>query len=123
MISLPVSRVQSHNQPIPSLPSGYEVQNGTLFYKGIDLMSFIERPLIANGRIDMPTTPMYIRHLPSLRDNFMSLRHWFDVAKAQTGFPGELTIAYASKANPSEPVARTVLQMGAAHECSSRVRR
>jgi len=119
MISLPVSRVQSHTQPTPSLPSGYEVQNGTLFYKGIDLMSFVERPLIANGRIDMPTTPMYIRHLPSLRDNYTSLRRWFDVAKAQTGFPGVLTIAYASKANPSEPVARTVLQMGAAHECSS----
>ncbi len=82
-------------------------------------MSVIQRPVNNQGRIEMPTTPLYIRYLPALRSNYHALRRWFDVAKTRTEFPGDFTIAYASKANPSEPVARTILQAGAAHECSS----
>ncbi|MEP7285527.1 MAG: hypothetical protein ABI947_07145 [Chloroflexota bacterium] len=113
------SRVRLLNQPTPTLPSGFNVSNGRLFYQDIDLMSLIQRPVNSRGRIEMPSTPLYIRRLPALRDNYEQLKRWFNIAKEQTDFPGELTIAYASKANPSEPVARTLLQMGAAHECST----
>jgi len=44
---------------------------------------------------------------------------WFEIAKFVTGYPGAFTLAFASKANPSEPVARTLLQSGTAYECSS----
>jgi len=119
MTASPDSRVESLHQQAPTLPTGFYVQNGRLFHQGIDLMSFVQRPVNNQGRIELPSTPLYIRRLPALRDNYAALEHWFEVAKEQTGFPGKLTVAYASKANPSEPVARTLLQMGAAHECSS----
>jgi arginine decarboxylase len=101
------------------LPGQSEVHNGHLLRYGIDLMSLLHHPVISHEQIMMPATPTYIRHLPSLRHNYEDLHRWFQVAKARTGFPGELTVAYASKANPSEPVVRTLLQTGAAYECSS----
>src|SRR5260221_9270130 len=119
MTATPDSRVRMLHQKTPSLPNGFHVQNGRLYHQGIDLMAFIQRPVNNHGQIETPTMPLYIRRLPALRDNYNALGQWFDVAKEQTGFPADLTIAYASKANPSEPVARTLLQMGAANECSS----
>jgi arginine decarboxylase len=122
MIDSPESRVSLREQPAQvaqTLPTGFEIQNGKLFYHGIDLMSLVQRPVNNRGRIEMPSTPLYVRRLPALRSNYLQLQDWFESAKRQTDFPGEMTIAYASKANPSEPVARTILQMGAAHECSS----
>src|SRR5258707_9894518 len=119
MTASPDSRVESLHQQFPTLPDGFYVQNGRLIHQGIDLMSFVQRPVNNQGRIELPSTPLYIRRLPALRDNYSALEHWFEIAKERTGFPGRLTVAYASKANPSEPVARTLLQMGAAHECSS----
>ena len=119
MTATPDSRVRQHHQDTPALPNGFEVHNGRLYHRGIDLMAFAQRPVNNHGHIETPAMPLYIRRLPALRDNYNALEHWFEVAKELTGFPCELTIAYASKANPSEPVARTLLQMGAAHECSS----
>src|SRR5258708_8837330 len=119
MTATPDSRVRLLHKKTPTLPNGFSVQNDRLYHQGIDLMAFVQRPVNNHGHIETPTMPLYIRRLPALRDNYNALGQWFDVAKEQTGFPGELTIAYASKANPSEPVARTLLPMGAAHECSS----
>lgn len=82
-------------------------------------MTIVDHPVYHRGQIEMPTTPMYIRYLPALRENYEQLLHWFENAKALTGFPGNLTVAYASKANPAEAVVRTLLQTGAAYECSS----
>jgi arginine decarboxylase len=62
---------------------------------------------------------VYVRHLPSLRANVSQLHEWFAAAKRRTNYPGTLTIAYASKANPAAPVVRTLLQAGTAYECSS----
>jgi arginine decarboxylase len=119
MIASP--EIESRAQPafLPTVPDGIQVYNDRLFFRGIDLMSIVQRPIYNRGRIEMPTTPMYIRYLPALRQNYEQLHRWFEVAKAQTGFPGSLTVAYASKANPAEPVVRTLLQAGAAYECSS----
>ncbi len=119
MIASPESRVQFFPHPLPSLPDGFEVYNGRLFHRDLDLLSFIQHPLNNQGRIEMPATPLHVRHLPSLRENLQQLHQWFEVARDVTGFPGTLTVAYASKANPSEPVVRTLLQAGAAYECSS----
>jgi arginine decarboxylase len=119
MIASPESRIQVFPQPLPSLPDGFEVYNSRLFYHDLDLLSFVQRPLNNQGRIEMPTTPLYLRYMPSLRDNFHQLHQWFEVASQRTGYPGALTVAYASKANPAEPVVRTLLQAGAAYECSS----
>src|SRR5581483_8011565 len=119
MIASPESRVQVFPQPLPSLPDGFEVYNGRLFHHDLDLLSFVQRPLNNQGRIEMPTTPLYVRYLPSLRDNYYQLHQWFAAASHRTGYPGTLTVAYASKANPAEPVVRTLLQAGAAYECSS----
>ncbi|MCC7449213.1 MAG: hypothetical protein IT324_17470 [Anaerolineae bacterium] len=120
MIATPESsRVQFAYPQAPVLPVGFEVYDGRLFQRGLDLMSLIEHPIAHQGRIEMPTTPIYVRYLPALRSNYHQLYHWFDVAKTRTGFPGGLEVAYASKANPAEPVVRTLLQEGAAYECSS----
>src|SRR5262249_22989469 len=51
--------------------------------------------------------------------NYRNLHQWFAQAKTLTGFPGDLTVAFASKANPAEPVVRTLMQEGAPYECSS----
>src|SRR5579859_792364 len=119
MAETPESYFSTPHQQVSQLPHGFQVQNGRLVHQGIDLMSLVQHPVNSQGRIEMPTTPLYIRRLPALRSNYLALEGWFSAAKAETGYPGELTIAYASKANPSEPVARTLLQMGAAQECSS----
>jgi arginine decarboxylase len=120
MIATPDSTsVQFIRSTAPSLPPHFEVSNGRLHYQGLDLLSFIQHPVNNQGRIEMPTTPMYVRYLPALRASYEQLHHWFQVAKTRTGFPGDLTVAFASKANPAEPVVRTLLQTGAAYECSS----
>jgi len=103
----------------PALPEGYEVHNGRLFQHGIDLMSLVQSPVVVDAHLERPVTPMYIRRLPALRDNFNNLYTWFQQAKAQVDYPGTLTVAFASKANPSEPVVKTLLMEGAAYECSS----
>src|SRR5258706_7148972 len=114
MIASP--EIESRAQPafLPTVPDGIQVYNDRLFFRGIDLMSIVQRPIYNRERIEMPTTPMYIRYLPALRQNYEQLHRWFEVARATTGFPGSLTVAYASKANPAEPVIRTLLQAGAA---------
>ena len=61
-----------------TLPAGFEVQNGKLFYEGIDLMSLIQRPVNNRGRIEMPSTPLYVRRLSALRGNYEQLEHWFE---------------------------------------------
>src|SRR5579859_6515015 len=119
MAATPESTFSTPHQQISELPNGFQVQNGRLFHQGLDLTALVQRPVNSQGRIELPTTPLYVRRLPALRNNYQALERWFAAAKAETDFPGQLTIAYASKANPSEPVARTLLQMGAAQECSS----
>lgn len=96
----------------PALSPDYAIAEGRLFYKGLDVAALAEQPG-ADG------APVYVRHLPSLRHNAWQLAEWFRIAKERTGYPGGLTLAFASKANPSEPVVRTLLQSGTAYECSS----
>jgi len=96
----------------PALPRGFQLLDNRLFYKGLDTLP------LSQLSDEMPA-PIYVRHLPSLRDNVAQLQSWFDIAKVHTGYAGDLTIAYASKANPSQPVVRTLLQAGTAYECSS----
>jgi arginine decarboxylase len=103
----------------PALPAGYEVADGRLFYRGLDVLALVERPVFVNGRLERPATPLYVRRLSALRENYEYLRAVFAAAKAQVGYPRDMLIAYASKANPSAPVVKTVLQAGAAYECSS----
>lgn len=103
----------------PALPEGFEVRAGCLFHRGLDLMTLINTPLEYQGQLTQPATPMYVRRPESLRDNFRQLHAWFEGAKAEIAYPGSLMVAFASKANPSQPVARTLLNAGAAYECSS----
>lgn len=95
----------------PTLPTDFAVHDNRLFYKGIDVLALAHEA-------EMPSQT-HIRHLPSLRANVSKMHEWFNNAKSRTGFPGQLTLAYASKANPSEPVVKTLLQAGTAYECSS----
>jgi len=101
---------QTHSpvSPLPALPRGFKVFSDRLFYKGLDVLALAESD-----------SPVHVRHLPSLRANVAQLHDWFGTAKRRTGFTGTLTVAYASKANPSQPVVRTLLQTGTAYECSS----
>lgn len=103
----------------PTLPDGFQVRVGRLFYHGLDLLALIDQPIPVDGALVQPATPMYLRWLPALRQNYRQLYQWFYRAKALIGYPGELRVAFASKANPSEPVVRTLLTAGAAYECSS----
>ena len=100
MIALPAARSQVAYPIPPELPTGLEVHQNTLLYHGIDLMALIEKPISVQGHYEMPATPMYVRWLPALRENYQHLLHWFEVAKAYTGYSGNFRIAYASKANP-----------------------
>lgn len=125
MTALPKQRIQISREaaPVrpfaPNLPEGFEVYGGQLFQGGLDLMALLQTPVHVNGHLERPATPAYLRRLTTLRDNFHQLHSWFDAAKARLGYPGSLLVAYASKANPSEPVVRTLLRTGAAYECSS----
>lgn len=94
--------------PLSALPRGFKVFSDRLYYKGLDVLALAEAD-----------SPVYVRHLPSLRANVSQLHEWFAAAKRRTNFPGMLTVAYASKANPSQPVVRTLLEAGTAYECSS----
>jgi arginine decarboxylase len=119
MIALPASRAQIAHPVHPELPDGLEVRQNTLYYHGIDLMALVEKPINVMGHYEMPVTPMYVRYLPALRHNYRNLIGWFQTAQAITGYPGDFQIAYASKANPSQPVVQTLMREGAAYECSS----
>jgi arginine decarboxylase len=90
-----------------------------LFQDGLDLLALLETPVSVDGHLERPATPAYVRRLARPRDNFQSLHDWFAASKAAFAYPGELLVAYASKANPAEPVVRTLLRAGAAYECSS----
>lgn len=101
-------QTRSSVHPPPALPRGFKLSHNRLFYKGLDVLALAESD-----------SPVYVRHLPTLRANVAQLHEWFAAAKRRAKFPGTLTVAYASKANPSEPVVRTLLQTGSAYECSS----
>jgi len=103
----------------PALPAGYAVREGRLFYRDIDLMALLSRPVFVNGRLERPATPLYVRQLSALRENYAYLKEIFAAAKAQVGYSGQALIAFASKANPSAAVVKTLLEVGAAYECSS----
>jgi diaminopimelate decarboxylase len=103
----------------PSLSEGMEIIHNNLHFHGIDLIQMLNDGVAMRGVVEQPVTPMYVRHLDNLRDNYHALYEWFRVAKAQLNYPGELLVAYASKANPSQPVVKTLLNEGAAYECSS----
>ena len=100
-------------------PRGLRIIDGRLFQDGLDLMALLETPVAVNGDLERPATPAYVRRLARPRDNFQRLHDWFTASKAAFDYPGELLVAYASKANPAEPVVRTLLRAGAAYECSS----
>ena len=102
-----------------ALPEGFEIIDGRLFQDGLDLMALLETPVSVDGRLERPATPAYVRRLARPRDNFHRLHDWFAASKVAFAYPGELLVAYASKANPAEPVVRTLLRAGAAYECSS----
>src|SRR5512135_2839912 len=99
MIAITDSRTAHEQQPdpeeVPPLPDGFYVHNGRLYQHGIDLLDLMEHPVSVDGRIEMPSTPMYVRRLPALRHNYHQLNNWFQAAKANTGFPGDFTVAYA----------------------------
>ncbi|HVO41679.1 MAG TPA: hypothetical protein VMT34_03595 [Aggregatilineales bacterium] len=119
MVASPASRVHVALPTKPALPDGLEVHHNSLYYHGIDLMALIEKPISVQGHYEMPATPMYVRWLPALRQNYRALTQWFEAAKAITGYTGEFQIAFASKANPAQPVVQTLLCEGTAYECSS----
>lgn len=104
---------------VPSRPPGYEIHKGHLIQRGLDMFALATNPVWVDGRLERPATPMYVRRVAMLRENYAMLRGWFEAAKRKVGYPGDALVAYASKANPSEPVVRTLLQAGAAYECSS----
>lgn len=106
-------------QLLENLPEGFTVRDGRLFHFGVDLLSLVNDPIVIGDTAGDASTPLYVRRLPALRNNLADLHCWFEVAKAATNYPGDLMVAYASKANPSEPVVRTLLRAGAAYECSS----
>jgi diaminopimelate decarboxylase len=103
----------------PALPKGFAVEDDRLIYRGLDVQALLEQPLLVDGQVVTPSAPLYLRRLTALRDNYYQLYRWFNAAKTTLAYPGSLMVAFASKANPSQPVAQTLMQAGAAYECSS----
>src|SRR5260221_12768442 len=100
------------------LPEGYTVEDGRLHLYGLDLAALAEYWMTRAGQEDAPLT---IRYMPSVRNKFFKAREAFAQASKQTGYPGEVRLAYASKANPNHAVIRAAIGAGADYECSSRV--
>lgn len=111
----------------PSIPSPYpdgttfdgglHVENGRLFFDGIELLSLMTQPL--PGR-DVPLgSPLEVVYLPKIKGQVQQMRDWFANAFRQVGYPAAFEYAFASKANSSEEVTRTALAAGAHYETSS----
>jgi arginine decarboxylase len=103
----------------PVLPAGFTVFDNRLFYRGLDMLGLVDSIMEVNGQAIETATPLYVRRLAALRQNYRALHQWFALAKQALAYPGDLTVAYASKANPSKPVSKTLILEGAAYECSS----
>src|SRR5688572_15428276 len=101
-----------------ALPDGYTVEDGRLHLAGLDLAALAEYWMNRAGQEDAPLT---IRYMPSVRNKYHKALEAFAQASKQTGYPGEVRLAYASKANPNHAVIRTAISAGADYECSSRV--
>lgn len=101
-----------------SLPEGYSIRSGDLFLHDFNLAALARYWLDYAGFDDAPLT---IRYLPNIRTNYARALSSFQEACRQTGYTGEMRVAYASKANPHEAVIRTALKAGADYECSSRM--
>ncbi len=100
------------------LPDGYTVEEGRLHLHGLDLAALAEYWMTRAGQEDAPLT---IRYMPSVRNKFFKAEEAFAQATRQTHYPGEVRLAYASKANPNHAVIRAAIGAGADYECSSRV--
>src|SRR5215467_2875889 len=104
--------------PGPSTARGYAIRDCELHLHDFNLAALARYWLNYAGLDDAPLT---IRYLPAIRANFQQAHASFAAACRQTGYTGEMRLAYASKANPNEAVIRTALRAGADYECSSRV--
>ncbi len=100
------------------LPEGYTVEDNRLHLHGLDLAALAEYWMNRAGQEDAPLT---VRYLPSIRSKFLKAKAAFAEASHQTGYPGEVRLAYASKANPNHAVIHAAIGAGAEYECSSRV--
>ncbi len=101
-----------------TLPDGYSVEGGHLHLHGLDLAALADYWMTRAGQEDAPLT---IRYLPSVRNKLFKAREAFAQASRQTDYPGEVRLAYASKANPNHAVIRAAIGSSADYECSSRV--
>jgi len=99
------------------LPNGYSVRENRLFQGDLDLMPMAEKYLDQAGLDDAPLT---IRFMQRVRDNFRRAEAAFAAATRETGFPGTVELAFASKANPNRSMIHTVIGSGGDYECSSR---
>ena len=104
--------------PAVHLPDGYSIQKGHLHLHGIDLAALTNYWMDRGGHDD---TPLTIRYMPSVRERLQMARELFAEASRQTGYGGEVRIAYASKANPNRSVIHSAIGSGADYECTSRV--
>jgi arginine decarboxylase len=113
------SSTTKQDDPLPlALPDGYTVEDGRLHLHGLDLAALSDYWMTRAGLEDAPLT---IRYMPSVRMKFQKAQEAFAAAKSKTNYPGQVRMAYASKANPNHAVIQTVIGAGADYECSSRV--
>ncbi|MFN8421545.1 MAG: hypothetical protein U0528_20215 [Anaerolineae bacterium] len=99
---------------LPALPEGFEIIDDTLHFQGIDLMALLTDPISVQGVAEKTATPLYVRRLESLRDNYHALHYWFWVAKEQLLRQSDGCLRQ-QKRRPSEPVVRTLLEGKAQH--------
>lgn len=100
------------------LPPGYHVEDGNLYLYDFDLAALADYWLNRAGLEDAPLT---IRYMPKVREAFHAARVAFAQATSQTGYPSQVRLALASKANPNQAVIKAAIGAGADYECSSRV--
>ncbi len=115
----PSAKPTGQSAPGPfALPDGYTVEHASLHLHGLDLAALAEYWMSRAGQEDAPLT---IRYMPSIRAKYARACEAFAQASRQTGYPAEVRLAYASKANPNRAVIHAVIGSGADYECSSRV--
>ncbi len=108
---------QSSTLTAPVIPDDYSIQGGHLHLHGFDLAALATYWLDHAAQDDAPLT---IRYLPIIRAKLDKAREAFAQATRETGYEGEIRLAYASKANPNEAVIHAAIGSGADYECSSR---
>lgn len=87
----------------------YQVEKGSLIYKGIDMMSLVEKY----------GTPLRFTYLPAIGEHIERCRSWFANSIKREGFEGKYRYCYCTKSSHFRFVMEECAKHGTSLEASS----